>query len=517
MACQLSIVNCQLLTVPVASPCRRLIIILVLSNDEKLAIQEFFTEKGLPLDRAVTFQDVTLPENYSGIRSRSEIYDFRTRLLPSLELAIPIVSANMESVTGLDLAVALEREGGLAFPPQTLPIAERLDLIRRIGRADSALIDKPLTVRPEQNLEEAKKLMSDFGVRSLVVVDQKNRPIGIISTRDWFYEPQDGKRVRDLMSKKLISAPRGTSFEKAAEILRKNKIEKLPLVDKSGKLAGLITANGLFYNYRHPRATRDHNGRFIKAGSIGVGRNFTVKHLSEVEAQMKEGIAVLLIDTARAYSANTEEAIKKVKKAFPRLPLVVGNVSTADGAKFLFESGADVVKVGQGPGSVCRTRAVGVGIPQLTAVAECAVIAGRYGKTVIADGGIKSPGDLAKALIAGGAVVMSGRPFVQTKESASPIFLDAEGRPVKNYAGSASFAAQWERVSRGELRSVRRPEGITEVLSVVGTVKELIDDFLRGLSSTMAYLGARNLQELREKGRFILQTPAGHMEGVKRV
>lgn len=468
------------------------------------------------MTRAVTFEDVTLPENYSDIRSRSEIFDFKTKLSPLLELATPIVSVNMESVTGLDLAVALEREGGLAFPPQTLPIGERVDLIHRLGRADSALIDKPLTIGPDETLEEAKELMSQFSVHSLVVVDRNNRPIGILSTRDWFYEPKDGKRVRDLMSKKVIYAPRGTSFAKAAEILRKNKIEKLPLVDKNDKLAGLITANGLFYKYRHPRATRDENGRFIKAGSIGVGRNFTAKHLSEVEAQMKEGIAALLVDTARAYSVNTAEAIEKIKKGFPKLSLVVGNVSSAEGAKFLFEAGVDVVKVGQGPGFVCRTRAVGVGVPQLTAVAECAVIAERFGKTVIADGGIKNPGDMAKALIVGARAVMLGNLLARARESASPIFVDDENRPVKNYVGSASFAAQWQRLSRGDLDRIRRPEGVTQVVPVVGTVKEIVDDLMRGLSSTMAYLGARNLMELRQKGKFILQTSAGHVEGVKK-
>ncbi|MDO8537122.1 MAG: CBS domain-containing protein, partial [bacterium] len=252
--------------------------------EEKLAIQEFFEEKGLPLDRAVTFGDVTLPENYSDIRSRSEIYDFSTEIYPGLALGAPIVSANMESVTGLDLAVALEREGGLAFPPQSLPIAERIDLIHRIGRADSALIDEPLTVGAERTLEDAKSLMAEFDVRSLVVIDKKKHPIGILSTRDWLYERKDHKLVRDLMSKKLIMAKRGVNFDEATEILRKNKIEKLPLVDKSGKLAGLITANGLFYKSRHPRATRDQNGRFLRAGSIGVGRNFTPRHLKEVEA-----------------------------------------------------------------------------------------------------------------------------------------------------------------------------------------------------------------------------------------
>ncbi len=488
----------------------------MLTPAERSAIKEFFLSKGLPLERAVTFSDVTLPENYSRIRSRSEIDDFSTKLAQSLRLDIPIVSANMESVTGLDLATALEREGGLAFPPQTLPIKERLHLIHMLGRADSALIDRPLTINPEHPLRDAKELMDEFDIRSLVVVDKQNKPVGILSTRDWLYEEDDGKPVGVLMSKKLITAPSGTSFEKAAAILKKNKIEKLPLVGKDGKLAGLITANGLFYKSRHPRATRDENGRFVRAGSIGVGRKFTPRHLYEIEAQAKEGISILLVDTARAFSVNTEEAVKKIKKAFPKLPLVVGNVSTAEGAKFLFETGADVVKVGQGPGFACTTRMVGVGIPQLTAIAECSVIAARYKKSVIGDGGIKSPGDLAKAMIVGAKAVMLGNLLARARESASQTFVDEENRPVKNYVGSASFAAQLQRYHRGDLDNIRRPEGVTQTVPVTGTVKEIVGDLLAGLSSTMAYLGAGNLKELYAKGKFVAQTPAGYIEGVKR-
>lgn len=488
-----------------------------LSAEEKLAIKKFFEEKGLPLDRAIAFSDVTLPENYSDIRSRSEISDFKTKLTSDIELAIPVVSANMESVTGVELAVALEREGGLAFPPQSLPLQERLDLIERIGRAESAFIEKPLTVKPQKTLKEAKKIMERFGISSLIVVNKNNRPIGILSTRDWLYEKNEKKLVRDLMTKKLITAPLGISFEKAAAILKSKKIEKLPLVDENGKLAGLITTNGLFYQHRYPKATRDNKGRFIRAGAIGVGRKFEKKYLVEIEAQLKRGISILLVDTARAFSINVGEAIKIIKKEFPTLPIVVGNVSTAEGAKFLLENGADVLKVGQGPGFACRTRAVGVGIPQLTAIASCSVIAKKYGKTLIADGGIKSPGDLAKSLIAGADAVMLGYLLVRTKESASPLFFDDSGRPVKNYSGSASFHAQFGRLKRGSLDRIRRPEGVTEVVPVVGTVKDVLDDLIYGLSSTMAYLGARNLEELRLRGRFVCQTLGGHIEGIKKI
>lgn len=487
----------------------------MLTKEEKREIKEFFLEKGLPLDRAVTFDDVILTENYSEIRSRSEIQDFRTSLAPNLSIAIPVLSANMESVTGVELAVALEREGGLAFPPQSLPIDERLELIRRVGRAECAFIDAPLVVGPNRTLREAKKIMARFGVNTLIVTDKKNKPVGILSTRDWLYEMKENKKVKDLMTKKLIVASESVSFDKAAEILKKNKIEKLPLVDKKGKLVGLITAHGLFYSRRHPRATRDEKGRFLRAGTVGVGRKFDASRLKEVEDQVKMGISILLVDTARAFSINAEEAVKVIKREFPQLPLIVGNVSTPEGAKFLLESGADVVKVGQGPGYVCRTRAVGVGVPQLTAIAASSVIARRYGKTVVADGGIKNPGDFAKSIVAGASAVMLGYLLARTFESASPLFFDEDQRPVKNYVGSASLEAQLKRIKSGSLDGARRPEGVTKVVPVIGTVRDVIDDLLRGLSSAMAYLGAKNLKELQKLGKFTYQTRAGFVEGVK--
>lgn len=486
-----------------------------LSSVERDGLYEYLQTKGLPLHAALTFGDVTLAEAYSPVRSRSEIKDFRTHLTDTLSLGVPIVSANMESVTGLALAVAVQREGGLAFPPQTLPLEERLRLIHRIGRSECAFIEEPLTISPHHTLGEAKGKMREFGIHSLIVVGKNRKPVGIMTRRDWFYEGDERKKIRDLMTKKIITAPSHVDFATAAETLREHRIEKLPLVDRKGRLAGLITAHGLFYEYNHPRATRDVKGRFLRAGSIGVGKQFSPRHLREVEAQVKHGMSILLIDTARAFSKNTEEAIRMVKKRFPRLPLVVGNVSTPEGAKFLIECGADVVKVGQGPGFACRTRAVGVGVPQLTAVASCAYIAKRYGKTVIADGGMKSPGDIAKALVAGANAVMLGYLLARTRESAGPIFLDNEERPVKNYIGSASFQAQWQRIKAGTLDHVRRPEGVTQVVPVVGTVKEVIDDVLAGLSSAMAYLGVKNIPELQQKTGFICQTSGGHFEGVK--
>lgn len=488
-----------------------------LTKKERLAVEEYLVAKGLPTHIDVTFGDVTLPEHYSSVRSRSEIDDFGVVLAEGVELGIPIIGANMESVTGIEMAVALGREGGIAFVPQTLPIEERLAIIEKIRRTDCAFIEKPLTIRPQRTLRQAKNLMNRFGIFSLVVVDEKNRPIAILSTRDWRYEADENKLVKDLVRyATLVKAQADISFNDAAALLRKHRIEKLPLVDKSGKLCGLITAHGLFYKMRHPRATRDEKGRFLVAGSIGVGRKFTAAHLREAEEQVKRGICLLLIDTARAFSENTEEAMRQIKRNFPRLPLVAGNVSTPEGAKFLFECGADCVKVNQGRGYVCRTSEIGVGIPQLSAIAKCAAIARRYGKTIIGDGGMKSPGDMIKAIAAGADALMTGYLLVGTRESAAQMYLNKDGLPVKNYEGSASFQAQVRRMAQGTLDRIRRPEGVTEEIPVTGTVEEKIRDILDAFRSAMSYCGVRSLKEFREKAVFGLQTRAGLYEGIKK-
>ena len=287
----------------------------ILSEAEKKEIKDYLCAKGLPTDMAVTFGDVTLPEDYSDVRTRSAITDFRTDLIRGkLTLNIPFVSANMESVTGLDMAVALGREGGLAFPPQSLPIEKRMDLIERVGRAECAFIKNPLVIAPEKTLGQAKAEMQKYGIHSLIVVDKKVRPVGILTKRDWFYENDDGKKVKDLMTSKIITAPVGVALDRAALILRKHKIEKLPLTDKTGKLRALITANGLFYHHHHSRALRDECGRFLRAGTVGIGKEFSVKHLREVELQAKNGIGVLLVDTARGFAVNMAEALCEIKK-----------------------------------------------------------------------------------------------------------------------------------------------------------------------------------------------------------
>lgn len=485
-------------------------------------IKTFLHDRGLPTDVDKTFGDVYIRTRFSKARSRSEIQDFSTELA-GIKLGLPFIMANMVCVADAKSIVALEREGGLGIPPQMLDLKARLEMLDEIGRRDSALIDNPLTITPDKTLAEAKELMKKQDISSLIVINDESCPIGILSTRDWMYETDDRKFVGDLMGgkKRLYAKKRGVSFEEAAKVLRRHEIEKLPLVGKNGKLAGLITAHGLFYKHHYPRATRDEKGRFLRVGSVGVGQYFTSAHMREVEAQVRKGICMLLIDTARAFSINTKEAVEAVRARFPKLPLMVGNVDCPEGAKALFHWGADIVKVGIGPGEACRTREVGVGMPQLSAIAKCAAVAkmeslGGKRKYVVGDGGMKNPGDVCKALIAGADAVMSGSLFIGAIESAAEANVNGQGLRIKEYVGSASFKAQKERVRQGSLTKKRRPEGVSQEMPVLGTMEEVIGELVDGMRSNFSFVGAWNLQELKARGKFGLQSAAGLKEGIKK-
>ena len=490
-----------------------------LSENERRAVNEYKERKGLPLSQSVTFGDLELEERYSDTRSRSVITDFSAKLSGGVVLETPFVSANMPDVTGVELATAMAREGGFWFLPQFLPLERRLWMLELIRRTDCAFIENPLTVLPGASLKDAKEIMRRYGVSGLILVENGS-PVDILTKRDWKYETDDNKTVSSLAGGRkkaggLIIANRSISFVEAGRILRENRIEKLPLVDESGKLAGLITANGLFYAAHHPRATRDSKGRFLLAGSVGVGESFTQEHIADVEAQIAKGISVLLIDTARGFAINMKEAITTVRRLFPELTIVAGNISSASGAKALFEWGADVVKVNQGRGHVCRTSENGYGKGQVTAIAEAKAIADIYGRQVMADGAMTSPGDCIKAIVAGADTLMSGFLFVRAKESAAPTMLNREGFPVKAYRGSASFAAQEERIRHGTLDRLRRPEGVDdEKVPVVGSLREVMQDLLDGFRSAMTMGGIERLADASTLS-FKLQSRAGYLEGTK--
>ncbi len=463
--------------------------------------------------------DVGSYVKHSTVRRRAHIEDFRSVLAGTFSLNIPVVAANMTSVSGPALAAALAREGGLAFPPQMIRLEERVAMIEKIRRADSAFIDDPLKIGPEKTLREAKELMRRHNIWSLIVVED-GRPVGILSTRDWRYEDDDTKPVSVFMTKErsLLTARTDIEFDEARKILHKKRIEKLPLVTKTGKLAGLLTAHGLFYEKHYPRALRDKDGRFLAAASIGVGERVTKEQLSEIEAQLKAGATVLLIDTARAFSVNAEEMLVAVKKEFPGIPVVIGNTCSPQGAKFLFENGADAVKINQGRGSVCMTsNETPVGIGQLSAIARASVIARRYNGRIIADGGMKWGGDFVKAIIAGADVLMTGRLLVGTHESPNESHLNKDGVLVKDYSGSASFHEQQKRIREKTLDHRPKPEGKTDEVPVIGSVGDVVGWLLGSFGSAMSYYGVRTFPELRENVRFELQTKAARVEGTKEV
>lgn len=499
-----------------------------LTSAEKQAIEEFMLSKDLPTTIAITFEDVIIPEKYSEIRSREEVINsflqkegLKSEVTPGFYISLPIVSSNMESVTGVRMITRLQQLGGLGIPPQTLPAEERLKILKQVAQEDCAFRENPLTVRPYQTLKEIREIARTHDIYGFFVVDEENRPIGILSSRDWLHETDENKQVKDMMGggriRPLITGSKGIPLNEAAKLLAEHRIEKLPLVDENGKLAGAIFANGIFYKRKYPLATRNDLGQFVRVASIGVGRKFGIEHLQFIEKAIELGAQLLLIDTARAFAINAKEAITKTKQEFPNLPIIAGNVSTPEGAKALIEWGADCVKIGQGPGEACRTREIGTGVPQLTAIAECATIAHLYGKKAMADGGMHSPGDIAKALLAGADTVMLGYMLVGTVESEAEAYFNEQGCKVKDYEGSASFRAQKRRKARGELSQIRRPEGINKQVHVHGNLRETIYDILWGLASLFSYVGCLNLKEFKGKACFRLQSKSGFVEGTKKI
>ena len=503
-----------------------------LSKGTKDAINEYLAKKNLPLDIAVTFDDVWIPEQFSGTRSRKEIWSlpsksFRESIGKGIALNYPVLSANMISVTGLNMARAMLRAGGGYFLPQMLNLESRTGILEQIKRTDSALIEgnSVLVTTPWQKLKEARAHMERHNIWTLVVINNETerKVVGILSPRDWRREMDHECSVAALMTRVVHSVDALASLDVVKVLMRKNKIEKLPIVDHAGRLQGLYTAHGVFYEMDHPLATRDTLGGFTLFGSVRVGREITKETKQELECQAKLGVKVMLFDTARGYAINLKELLQFSAKEYPQFVNVVGNVSSAEGASALFEWGAHIVKVNQGRGSQCRTsRQTGVGQPQITAIAETSVIAKEYGGKIIADGGMKSPGDVAKAFIAGAHFVMTGSRLVGTYESPpqSEYKLDKETGKyymVKKYEGSASLEAQKKRIFEGTLDEFRQPEGEWEYFPVVGSVRDAIPELFEVIASSMSYHGMTTLDEFREIGHFggKLQTKAGHEEGVK--
>lgn len=464
---------------------------------------------------ALTFDDVLLTPGYSNVLP-AEV-NLRTRVTRKINLNIPVLSAAMDTVSEAQMGIGLARLGGLAVLHRNLSPADQAAEVDKVKRSEAGMIVDPITLRAEDTLADAEALMSRYHISGVPITDGNGKLVGILTNRDVrFVKPGQQKVAEFMTSRNLVTAPVGTTLEAAREILHAHRIEKLPLVDDDGYLKGLITVKDILKKQDYPDAVSDANDRLLSAAAIGVAD----KGLSRLELLVKAGVDVVVIDTAHAHTALVLSTLEEVKRRYPDLQVIGGNAATAVGARDLINAGADGVKVGIGAGSICTTRVVaGAGVPQLTAVLECAAECHKHDVPCIADGGIKYSGDIVKALAAGADVVMLGSMLAGLEESPGDIIL-YEGRRYKTYRGMGSMGAMQghgaDRYGSGVRSSGERdklvPEGVEGQVPYRGRLADVIYQMMGGLRSGMGYVGAANLAELREKSRFVQITNAGLLE-----
>jgi len=466
-------------------------------------------------DFGLTFDDVLLVPQRSGIRSRKDV-STDTWLTPGIRLSIPIISANMDTVTGARMGIAMAQLGGIGILHRFMSIEDQADSVRRVKRAESIVVENPRTISLEANVEQARQQMAEAEVGGLVVVDSENRVMGIITNRDVNLAPDGNAPISQLMTPRarLVVASPDETLEQARGKLFEHRIEKLPLVDAGGRLAGLITAQDINKIETHPDATKDSRGRLRVGAAVGVREEDLLRAAACVEA----GVDVLVVDIAHGHSEHTLEMVRNLKQTFPNLPVIAGNVATAQGVRDLAEAGAGSVKVGVGSGSICTTRIVtGFGVPQLTAIADCSAAAQPLGITVIADGGIRNSGDITKALAAGGSTVMLGNLLAGTDESpGAPVTRD--GQRFKIVRGMASLTANIDRKALDNAAPTIEnwgevvPEGVEALVPYRGSVADILHQLVGGLRSGMSYAGACSIEQLWQKAEFIRITPSGKLE-----
>ncbi len=462
---------------------------------------------------ALTFDDVLLVPQYSEVLPHE--VDVSTYLTRKIKLNIPIVSAAMDTVTEARLAIALAREGGIGIIHRNLTIKRQAEEVEKVKKSESGMIISPVVVQPDTKVAQALKIMEKYKISGVPVVDENRKLVGILTNRDLrFIRPEDYvKPVSEFMTKEnLITAREGITLEEAEEIFRKYKIEKLPIVDENGIIKGLITIKDIVKRRKYPNACKDDLGRLRVGAAVGTGEDT----LERVSALVEAGVDVVVVDTAHGHSKRVLETVERIKSHFPELDVIAGNVATAEGTKALIEAGADAVKVGVGPGSICTTRIVaGVGVPQLTAIMESSAVAREYGVPVIADGGIRYSGDIVKALAAGASAVMLGNLLAGTEEAPGETIY-YQGRAYKVYRGMGSLGAMSSRLSSDRYGQERMekfvPEGIEGRVPYKGKLAEVVYQLVGGLRSGMGYVGARNIKELQEKARFVRITWAGYRE-----
>jgi IMP dehydrogenase len=465
------------------------------------------------LGEAITFDDVLLVPKKSSVLPRD--VDVTTKLSRNIILNIPLVSAAMDTVTESKTAIALAREGGIGIIHKNMSIEEQAAQVDHVKRSESGMILNPITMRLDQTVGDALLLMSEYQISGIPIVDGVGKLIGIVTNRDLRFEPNRELKVSKLMtSRNLITAPLGTTIEKAELLLQKYRIEKLPVVDKTNKLRGLFTFKDIQKKKHHPNACKDKHGRLRVGAAVGV----TVDTIDRVRALVKSGVDVVIIDTAHGHSLGVIEMVKRVKKEFGNLELIAGNVGTAEGTRDLIKAGVDAVKIGIGPGSICTTRIIaGVGVPQVTAIYECAKIAARSKIPLIADGGIKQTGDIAKAIAAGADSVMIGGLFAGVDESPGEKVL-YEGRSYKIYRGMGSIESMKKGSSDRYFQDAEEglpklvPEGIEGRVPYKGELVDTVLQMIGGLRAAMGYCGCKNIDEMKIKTQFIKMSEAGLRE-----
>lgn len=465
----------------------------------------------------LTFDDVLLVPKKSPIISRSQT-KLKTRLSSNVFLNIPIISANMDSITEFRMAIALAREGGIGIIHRFMTIQEQVEQVLKVKRSESVVIEQPYTIHQDNSIRQANTMMLENGISGLLVRNNDNKLCGILTRRDTIFERNLDTLVSDLMTKDVVSAKVGTSIEQAKEILHKNKIEKLPVVNENGEIYGLITGKDILKMEEFPNASKDKKGRLLVGAAVGVKGDY----LERTEALLNNGADVIVVDIAHGHSDNAINTVRMIKRAFPSCELVAGNVATGKGTEDLIKAGVDGVKVGVGSGSICITRIVtGSGVPQLTAIIDSVKMAKKYDIPVISDGGTRTSGDITKALAAGSSSVMIGSLFGGTDESPGKTLVK-NGKKYKMYRGMASFYAALGRRYRENPDSASSAddedlndyvaEGVEAMVPYKGSVIEIIRQLVGGVRSGLSYCGANTIPEMQENAEFIKITLAGYKE-----
>lgn len=474
-------------------------------NVSPLQVAKFYGE-------GLTFDDVLLMPAYSQILPRD--VDIKTHLTKTITLHTPLLSAAMDTVTEATLAIALAREGGIGILHKNMSIEQQAEQVRKVKRSENGLISDPITLKPNATIGEALRIMKENKIGGIPIVDNEHKLVGILTNRDLRFEENYKAHVSSIMTKEnLFTAPEGTDLKKAEQLFKQTKVEKLPIINKQGKLIGLFTYSDILKLKSHPNAVKDAKGRLLVGAGVGITKDILLR----VEALNSFDVDIITLDSAHGHTKGVIDALKSIKKSFKNIQIIAGNVGTAAGAKALADAGADAIKVGIGPGSICTTRIVaGIGVPQITAVMEAANAVKNKKIGIISDGGIRYTGDMVKALAAGASCVMMGNVFAGTEESPGETII-YEGRKFKQYRGMGSLGAMAQGSNDRYFQDVEDdikkfvPEGIEGRVAYKGSLKEIVHQYTGGLRAGMGYCGANNIIEL-QKAKFVKITNAGIKE-----